>query len=459
MPDLHPTQGNISTLETSPPVSTSAIYRKQPSAFKQLGYARSYSSNDRGDALFASQKPDYYKLAALDAARTKESIIIQGLELITSTVVSRIGSYSHPIPQITEFVKANIKNKIERWIKQALESALWSGFSVQEINWVQKIGPNGMPQTWIDDLIQYYPLQVTLVANDYGIVKDGDTVTGKTYKSGVWVPLPANKIPNPNSTKADTVGGLVRLNKSKRVYITFKGDGNTIYGRSLVDPCLPWYLYKQAFLHLYLSSLERYATPLIYVKVPPQDTKEFVTEPDGTVRLKTLQEKTTEVLRDIDSETALVFTQLSKDNPVEIGALTTGNNFADSFNNAIELCDDNMRAAMAIPNLIMKDKLSGLSSGGASERQLDQFNNIITEIFRNVVLPFVEQAILQLIQYNFDARLIPEALDSGTIFIKPARASDLKVVLDGINNLIEKLNLLTENQKNAVLEMLGLPLD
>ena len=458
MADLHPTQGNISSLTTAPAATTSAIYRKQPAAFKQLGYARSYTPNDRGDSLSASCKPDYYKLAALDAARQKEPIIIQGLDYITSTVVSRIGGYSHPHPQIKEFVEANIKNKLERWIKEALETLLWSGSSVQEINWIQKTGPDGLPQTWIDDLINYHPLQITLVPNDYGIIKDGDPVEGKTYKSGVWVPLPANKI-NKKLGKADTVGSLVRLNRSKRVYMTFKGDGNNIYGRSLIEACLPWYFYKQAFTEILFNALSRYATPLIYVKVPPQDTKEFITEPDGTVRPMSLQEQTTEVLKDIDGETALVFTQFSKDQPVEIGALTTGNNFADSFSNAIELADDNMRAAMAIPNLIMKDKVSGLSSGGASERQLDQFNNIITEIFRLVVNPFVEQAILQLIQYNFDARTIPEALHSGTIQIKPARSADLKVILDGINNLVDKLPMLSEGQQNAVLELLGLPLN
>lgn len=455
MPDLHPTNGKLSALETSPPMATTAIYRRQPASFKQLGYAKAY--NPVGDSFIHANKPNYYTLNVWDTARRKESLIRQALEYIIQTVVARVGNYSHPNPQIDDFVQANIDKKIRRWIRELLETALWSGFAVQEINWVSKIGPNGMPQTWIDDLIGFHPLQVYLIANDFGVIKDGDIVSNQPYKSGIWVPMPPTRINKPTG-KADRVGSLVRLPKSKRVYVNYRGDGNNIYGRSLVEACIPWHMYKEAFREILFSALERYATPFIWVKVPPLDTKEMKSEPDGTLVPKTLHEVTQEQLQNLSSETALVFTQISKDQPVEIGALTTGNNFSDSFTNAIDLCDDNMRALIGIPNLIMKDKIHGLGSGNAAEIQIEKFNQLIEGIFDDIVSPFLEQAILQLIQYNFDARIFPEALHPGSIQIKPARSSDLKVLLDGIKDLGEQYELnKTESDEDYVRDLLGFP--
>jgi hypothetical protein len=204
----------------------------------------------------------------------------------------------------------------------------------------------------------------------------------------------------------------------------------------------------------------RYATPLIYVKVPPTATDEMVTEPDGEVRPKSMQEKVTEMLQDgVENESALVFTQISKDQPVEVGALTTGNNFSDSFINAIDLCDDNMRAILGLPNLIMKDNIGGLGSGGTSERQIEQFNKMIASLFDFVIEHILNQAILQLIQYNFDARVIPEALHPGIIQCKPARDTELKTILDGIKNLFEPYQLnKTEAERNYIKDLLGFPM-
>ena len=456
--DLHPTQGNISTLDTKPPVNTSAVYRRQPAAFRQLGYARSYSPNKEADNFLPTYKPNYYLLAALDALRDRESTVKQGLEYIEAAVVSRIGNYSHPNSQIDDFVQANLGN-LKNWVKDALRTALWSGSSVQEINWESKIGPKGEPQTWIESLTSYHPLQITLVPNDYGVIKDGDTVFNKVYKSGVWVPLPPHKVPQASKQKnTDTVGNLVRLPKSKRVYMAFRNEAGNVYGKPLIEACLYWNLYKQAFTEILFKATSRYATPLIYVKVPQINTSEFVTEPNGVERPKTMQEQASEMMEDLDNNSALVFTQLSKEMPVEVGALTTGNNFSDSFISAIDLCDDNMRGLMGIPNLIMKDDVSSMGSGAASEVQVDKFNEFITSLFDFVIQNILNQAILQLIQYNFDARTVPEALNPGTIQCKPARNTDLKTILDGIKNLTELFTLnKTDAERNYVKDLLGFP--
>jgi hypothetical protein len=456
--DLHPTQGNISTLDTKPPINTSAVYRRQPAAFRQLGYARSYSPNKEADNFLPTYKPNYYLYAALAALSDRESTVKQGLEFIEHSLVSRIGNYSHPNKQIDDFVQGNLGG-LKNWIKESLRNTLIFGNSVQEINYIQKIGPNDTPQVWIENLTGYHPLQVTLVPNDYGVIKDGDTVFNKVYKSGVWVPLPPHKVPQASKQKnSDTVGNLVRLPKSKRVYMAFRSEAGNVYGKSLIESCLYWNLYKQAFTEILFKATSRYATPLIYVKVPATDTSEFVNEPDGVPRPKTMQEKVSEMLEDLDNNSALVFTQLSKELSVEVGALTTGNNFSDSFISAIDLCDDNMRGLMGIPNLIMKDDVSSMGSGAASEIQFKQFNQMITSLFDFVVQNILDQAILQLIQYNFDARTIPDALNPGTIQCKPASNTDLKTILDGIKNLTELFTLnKTDAERNYIKDLLGFP--
>ncbi len=456
--DLHPTQGNISTLETKPPVNTSAVYRRQPAAFRQLGFARSYSPNKEADNFLPTYKPNYYLYAALAALSDRESTVKQGLEFIEHSLVSRIGNYSHPNSQIDDFVQGNLGG-LKNWVKESLRNTLIFGSSVQEINYIQKIGPNDTPQVWIENLTGYHPLQVTLVPNDYGVIKDGDTVFNKVYKSGVWVPIPPHKVPQASKQKnSDTVGSLVRLPKSKRVYMAFRSEAGNVYGKSLIEACLSWNLYKQAFTEILFKATSRYATPLIYVKVPQMDTSEFITEPDGVVRAKTMQEQASEMMADLDNNSALVFTQLSKEMPVEVGALTTGNNFSDSFISAIDLCDDNMRGLMGIPNLIMKDDVSSMGSGAASEVQVEQFNQMITSLFDFVIQNILDQAILQLIQYNFDARTVPGALHPGTIQCKPARNTDLKTILDGIKNLVDMFQLnKTEAERNYIKDLLGFP--
>lgn len=456
MADLHPTKVKISNKKTLPPVATTAIYRRQPSTYQQLGWATSYNSN--GDVFLRAFRPTHYELAAWDNARRSESILKQALEYIINAILGRLEEYYHPNSLINDFICENIEGKIKKWVRELAEPMLWAGYAVDEILWERRIGPDGMPQTWVNDCVSFHPLHIYCIPNNYGTIEDGADVIGSPYKSGLWVPMPPhhNMLPHP---KADRVGNLIRLAKSKRVYACYKGETNSVYGKPIIDTAVTkWHLFKTVFTEMLTTALGRYGTPLVYVKVPPLDSKESLTEPDGTVRLKTMQEMTVEQMQNLDNDTALVFTQLSKEQPVEIGALTTGNNFASSFGDGIELCDNNMRAALSIPNLIMKHDRGGLGSGGAAETQLQMFNLFIEGISDYVLSPILNQLILQLIQYNFDPRLVKDANKVGSLKLKPARFTDLKVILDAINELALPLGLIENDaDKQYVKSLLGFP--
>lgn len=446
-------------LETHPPDGASGIFRRRPKNLKQMGLATSYQPTD--DGFSYASKPSYYQLAAWDQARRKEPVIKQALDYIVLAVLSKLGPFSHRNKMIDSFVQANLDHiQYRKAISDLTYSLLWSGFAVSEIVWDYRKTDKD-PQVWLGDLVNFHPLQINLVLNDYGIVKDGDTSPNSSLKSGVWVPCPTNfsKEGNRPAIGPDYQGSMVRLKRAKRIYITFGSEGNNPYGRSQLESVLPYHLFKEAYRDMLTTALDRYGTPLMYITVPPQDTRERIEEEDGSFRFKTMHEKTVEQVDNLSSQAVLVFTQTSKDQPVNIGALTTGNNFSDSFTKAIEFCDENMLMGMGIPNLLFKDGGRNLGSSGASENQLEVFNSFISSIFDLVVIPFTQQCILPLIQYNFNVDLYPDALYPGQFLKKPSRSTELKTVVESIKMLTE---LGYSNPKDPldfqyIRELIGLP--
>lgn len=462
--DNHPNYGKISHLDTNPatPDSTSTYVRSSPTKAGQLGRATPYSSNNSGDGFLPTNKPNYYQLAAWDSARRKEPIIFDGLKKIVLAVQMKLGEYEHPYEPIRKFVRANISNsdKLYRWISDITMSTLWSGFSVSETLWTYKLGPTGINQVWIDDLISYNPLHVQLKLNNSSRLTHGEKLPESMYLTGVWVPAPFNELGRKTKKLGPSfTGSHVRLPKGKHVYTAIGTEGNNPWGTSLLEPVLEYHLFKEAYRDMLAIALDRYGTPLVWVKVPNQSTNEYLEDLDGESRPKSLQEKVNEQLSDMRSESALVLTQIDKDHPVEIGALTTGNNFADAFTEAINMCDQNMLIGMGIPNLIVKDNNQGLGSSGSSERQVEMFHAFISSIYKQIVGAFLDQCILQLIQYNFDPRLIPDAYNPGSIKEKPLRWSETKTLIQGIETFT-KLGYVSPEEtqdRNYVREVINMP--
>lgn len=422
--DLHPTDDKTSLIPTSPPAKSNAVYRKRPAEYGQLGRATSYQSV--GEYFASTAKPHYYQLAAWDYARRNEPIISDGLSKLALSVLAKLGDYNHENPAIQTFVRANLTD-VKTWLYNMTLTMLWSGFTVSEPIWQKKEGPNGIPQVWIEDVINYHPTQVEFKLNLYGRLTHGEKIPTSQYLTGVWVPIPQYYTVQ-KAVSANFTGGLVRLPRSKVLYCAINNEGNNPYGTSLVAPILKYHLFKEAYKDMMAVALDRYGTPLIWVVVPPQNTEELVQEPDGSTRYLTLHEMAARELENMRSETGIIFTQIDKDHPVKLEALTTGNNFADSFIKAIEMCDHNMMRGLSIPNLIMKDDRNGLGTGGSSERQVEIYHMFVESIYSIVTGALLNQLIRQLIQYNFDPRDIREAYDPGYFTNRPFRYADLAVL-------------------------------
>jgi len=294
--------------------------------------------------------------------------------------------------------------------------------------------------------------------NDYSRLTHGEKTSYSQLYSGIWVPSPnALKTKRKKISKSYT-GGMVRLEKSKVMHVAFGGSSNNPWGLSQLYPVLDYHLFKEAFRDMMAVALDRYGTPLLYAIVPPQITNEVIEEADGTQRPKQYRESVTEALENVRGNQGIVLEQLSKDYPVTIGSLTTGNNFADTFAQAIDLCDANMMVGMGIPNLIMRDERSGLGNGNSSENQVEMFNMLISHYFELVTSAFVNQVVRQLIAYNFHDN-IQDISDPGYISEIPLRPTEIETLMKAFSDLttLGYMNPGNQEDYNHVRTMIQLP--
>ena len=432
----------ISRLKTSPPPASASKWRRGPLRLNQMG--RSYP-------LIADEQGFKYRtgtpavtLAAYERAARQEPIIKSGLSMICLAAVGKLGNYLHPNKDIQKFIRTNFPPiKLKKLVYRVIYDCLLYGRYVGEPSFVRKISLDGMPQTFYDHMVHYHPTHVRFILNDSGVLTHGEKNNSNTLtKTGIWVPG-KNK-------------DLVRLPVGKFLHVTNGSD--EIYGESILCPVLEYHLLKRAFIDLLAIALDRYGTPLIYAIVPPGDSDE-VEEINGELRPKPFYRVVQEALEDIRSNNSFVFTQQDKDNPVQLQALTTGNNFSDAFQSAIDMCDSNMNIGLGIPNLIMKDSNQGLGSSGSSERQVEMFHHFVQSIFDNAIWALVDQVINPLIRYNFDQTVVTNSYHDGSFASKPIRWTETKVLIDAVSLLTDKGYIDSTNLQDAnfVREMIFMP--
>lgn len=453
--DQHPTTGKESGLPTMPPDErgTSVLVRRQPRKMGMLG--RSTPMVSTGESFHVRRRTDPGLLAAWDYARVHEPLIKEGLNMIASSVASMVGPFSHSHPMVEAFVTSNLKGGVRKWIKDLTYQSLWAGHAVGESIWAGKIGPSGEAQTWITDMVTYHPTEVRYVVNGSGMLTHGERVPHTTAggvdfnQTGIWVPRPI-EVGKP------TPGGWVRLNKGKFCHTVHEGMGNNPEGESMLTAVFEYHLFKRSILDLMMVALDRYGTPIVYAVVPIQQSDEQHPTED---RLLYYHEVVARELSEMRSEVGLVLTQLSTDQPVKLEALTTGSNFASAFTDAIQMCDLQMMTGLNIPNLIMRDTNSGLGSSGSSERQVEMYHHFITGIYQRVTQDFLSSVVAQLIQYNFDPRIVKEAYDYGSLPQLPIRWSETKVLVDAIAMLTDKgyITASDEADNNHVRDLLSFP--
>lgn len=436
----------VSTIPANPTVS----YRRAPSIMGQLGQATSYVS--RGEQFYVAGRSSYQQLVAWDNCRRREPVVQNGLNTIVRSILKKIGDYSHPDPLINDFVNANLETRIKRWFGEAAETALWSGNSTSETLWEIRKGPDGRHQAWVKDLSCYHPLQITYILNDFGRLTHGEPTQNQAYKSGIWVPYPSLHRPK----RGDIVGSQVRIPQGQFFQVSLGGGG--VYGTSILTTITKYHLFKEAFRDMYTVALDRYGNPLVWVSVPNQSTQEMTETPGGELVPVSLRDQVKSEIENLENGSFFVVSQTDPNNKVEFKSLTTGNNYGDTFERAIALCDQNMRLGMNIPNLLMEDSGHSMGSSGASERQLEVFEVFITSILESLTDSFLHQVVRPLIDYNFNPEL-HNTFDLGTINFLPSRFADYQILYEGIYKMVEAGFIDSSNEVdfNWARDMLGAP--
>jgi hypothetical protein len=223
-------------------------------------------------------------------------------------------------------------------------------------------------------------------------------------------------------------------------------------GESAIKRIYKSWKLKDLYLELQATALERYGAPITYAITPPGVTPELMLDiTTGKMRNKTIREATEEALENLRYSNALVFQNPTRDDVFEVGTLTTGNNFGDSFKDAITNCNKAIFTGLMIPKLLLEEGSGGLSNPG--KVHWETFRLMIQAFAKEIVEPFTEQVIGRLIKLNFNdtrpGKFIIEAFDASTAEIIASVLKDF--VSTGI---IDPSN---ENDLDDIRERFGLP--
>jgi len=426
---------------------------RAPRSLGQKGRISSYISRD-GDIFTSCVRPNYKLLAAWDSARRKEPVINRGLTITVNSIVAKLGRYIHPDPEIEDFISENLEGKIKRILSELADSLTWSGFTVGENIYKVRKNKYGDRQIWLDDIMVFHPLEPLFKLNANGRLTHGERVQHDRYLTGIWVPC-SSKINR--SIGPSFSGSHIRLERSKVIHCKMgPGSGVSPYGSSLIESVFKYHIYKELFLDMQATALDRYGSPLIYMKVPYQQTSDDYEEPDGTVRKKYFHEYAEEKLSDLSKHQVLIIPTIPGGESIELGSLTTGNNFSSAFNDAIDLCDDNILMGLGIPNLITKDKNNGLGSSGSAERQVDIYQMHITTIYDNLINSLLQHVIHPLILWNFSIYNKPLAKKPGSFLVRPSLITEMKTYVDVIR-LLHETNNLKASDIDVIRDLFRLP--
>lgn len=353
---------------------------------KQVGSSLSYWTSSTIYGFMGH--PEFQRLVEYERAMTTDETVGTGVEFIKLAILASIGPYVHTNPKIQDFVHEafdRMKGNHKSSIGELTISGLWSGFGVSEV--VYKPGDG---KIWIDFIANYNPKTLFLQVNDKGQLTENETsVFNSAYRTGIW---------------QDRIGGApVQLPLKRCVVVTHNKRYNNYYGESAIKRIYKNWRLKEAVLEEWNIALDRYGTPVTYAIVPNGYTGKQVddaSDPSGK-RPETIADSTASAIAQIHTGTGLVIERPSPTDPVELGTLTTGNNFGDSFIQAIEYYNAAIYRGLLIPALLIQEQKGGLGGGAIATIHFEVFKLMLQQLHDEIVEPFVEQVIGPLIKLNF----------------------------------------------------------
>lgn len=360
--------------------------------------------------------PEYQRLVEYERAMSTDSVVKSAVELITLFIVNSLGEYHHDNIKVKDFVVENFK-RMHGSHKMALRelaiSALWAGFGVSEAVFKADEG-----RIWIDYIANYNPRTLNLQVNEHGQLTEGEpSIFNAAFTTGIW---------------QDRLGKTpVRLPMDRCCLVTHSRRYGNYYGESALKAVYKDWRLKEAILEMWNVALDRYGTPVTYAIVPNGFTGGEIqdpTAPEGK-RPETIADSTGRAIADIHTGTGLVIQRPSPTDDIELGTLTTGNNFGDSFREAIRYHDTNIYKGLLIPSLLMQEQSGGLGSTSIGKVHFDIFKMMLGALYDEIVEPFVEHIIGKLIRLNFGEQ------DPGYFSMVPADGPTIELMSNVFVNL------------------------
>jgi hypothetical protein len=377
------------------------------------------------------------------AAKTDETVGA-GIEFMKLSLIASVRQYRHPDAQIQTFVRKAIdemEGTVEYAIGELTESSLIFGYSVSEVLWKLVEG-----KIQIDELINYHPASLLIVPNVHGRLIDKAPLDNPYY-------TPPAGITHCGIWQIGVDGATYNHLPKSKLCLTVHNKRSGMYtGTSAIQKVYKNWTLKDIVLEMYNVALDRYGTPITYAVVPAGVTPDSVHDhTTGKLRNMTIREAAEAALAEMHRGTALVFQRPSMQDDIKIDTLTTGNNFGTVFLDAINYYNRAIFRGLLIPQLLLEEGSAGLSNPGQTHWNV--FKLMIQALAKEIVEPFCEQVIGQMIRLNFGNT------DPGEFIIEPFDPATSTVLASVFDKLVKNgyLNPADEQDLNEVREMFGLP--
>lgn len=438
------------------------------------------------------QNPSTVSIETFKRMVDTDDTIGSGVDFLTTCLAARLGRYTHPSQEITEFVNKAL-DRIEGGFYNALKELLgatWAGFAVQE-----KVWANDDLGFIVKKLVSLPPGTILLETERTGeLTPDGILqyqrnynpanlaygtnflfgFTGVSYNSGLQTglsrPDPFAKLgdmPFPLRT-ANTYNYLsIRIPIEKCIHYAFDAQGKfgNPYGRSLLRRAYKWYVMKDAFLQMLSIALDRKGTPLTIVYADPNITLRDPSKGSQTANIR----GTAGVGERADMAAQRAFKSIHNDSTIILPGkkgqvfdtdFVPQTSNASDFMAAIDLCNKSILRALLVPSLIFGNG-DGTGSYSLGQEHAKTFEKILDGMLAGVRETLRHQLIRQLLQYNFPKSAWEK--DGLGDFSKREMSQDerqheMQVIESAVN--IGAINMTDLNDLNTVRDKIGLePLD
>jgi len=429
-------------LKAVPRKNPAEPYKNVPRGYsKQVGTSLSYWTAFNIYGFYGH--PDYLRLVEYERAFTTDETVGTGLEFIKLSILAALGEYQHPDHKIQDFVNENLarmSGSYKEALGELIVSSLWSGFGVSEVVYKPEDG-----RIWIDFIANYNPRTINLQVNKQGRLTWGeDSAFNSSFTTGIW---------------QDRLGGTpIVLPEDRTILVTHNRRYNSYYGESAIKRIYKNWRLKESVLEMWNVALDRYGTPVTYAIVPHGYTGNEVPDPStpGQMKPETIGDSTAKAISEIQTGTGLVVVRPSPTDDIKLGTLTTGNNFGDSFSEAIKYYNSAIYRGLLIPQLLIQDSAGGSLGGQAvAAVHFDVYKMMLQALYAEIVEPFVEQVIGQLIRLNFGKQDNP-----GKFLMQPSDSASTEVMSNVFTNLCNTgvVNISDAEDLNMVRAMCGLPM-